>query len=394
MAKKILLLCSTIVLFSCYHPVPANISEIFSTWFINNDQASHKAIINSRITAKQLDSIVTEIRHKPTPTGAFSCKLYDPDGTESILGYATPKTIHKGTVYPLIVYLHGGIGTPLNNKGELAYDMFRFVADTVAMFLASPSASRAAPWWTEAGLNRILKTVRFMTLYYPIDPSRIFLAGVSDGAAGCYAAANCINGPFAGFIAVSGYGGILQQLGVRIYPSNMMQRPIYSVNGGLDHLYPQQVVQAFLNQLERNGVIIDQKFYPEQGHGFDYRENEKAAIAEIISTWKKPETANISWFPVDNLPNNTDNLLSWEACKEPATQITAWWAGDTLNVRPKGVCAFSMIAERKSLFLRSSDGKTERVKAMELNTVNYLMLMQHFCYPFVMGRNILYVEVN
>jgi len=115
-----------------------------------------------------------------------------------------------------------------------------------------------------------------MTLHYPINPDKVFLAGVSDGATGCYAVANTMCGPFAGFIAVSGFGGMLPQMGIQLFPSNIMQRPIYNVNAGKDRIYPIEEVRKFLDWLTNSGVAIERKEYPDELHGFDYRGKESA----------------------------------------------------------------------------------------------------------------------
>jgi dienelactone hydrolase len=186
-----------------------------------------------------------------------------------------------------MVYLHGGIGTQLNTKGEAAYLMLSPLSDSMPLFLASPSANRFSPWWSECGHERILQTVRYMTLNYPVDPDRIILAGVSDGATGCYAVANKTSTPFAGFIAISGFGGLLPQLGIKLDPSNLARRPIYNINADGDHLYPVDAVNQFLDWCDAQGLDIQRKIYAGEKHGFDYRDREFCTIAAIVRNWRK-----------------------------------------------------------------------------------------------------------
>ncbi len=286
------------------------------------------------------------------------------------------------------------------DKGEFAFEMFRFLADTIDLFLASPSANRAVPWWTHAGLNRILKTVRYMTLNFPIDPDRIFLAGVSDGATGCYAAANCICSPFAGFIAVSGFGGMLPRVGMELYPSNIMQRPIYNVNAGKDHLYPITVVQKFLDRLEEQGVYVKRKIYPDEEHGFEYREKEREALVGIINTWRKPSRDNISCIISEKVPNLSDNLLSWTVCtnsERSSINILCYWKHDTLIFRSQELCSFSMISNKKKdskLFFETKNGTVKVLKLQKPGAEQYLALMQHFCTPKVQDVGIASINLN
>ena len=276
--------------------------------------------------------------------------------------------------------------------------MFRFLADTIDIFLASPSGNRGAHWWSRKGLERILQTVRYMTLHFPIDPKRIFLAGVSDGGTGCYGAANAIQGPFAGFIAISGYGGLLTKLGIELHPINLMQRPIYNINAGKDRLYNPQAVQQFLDSLEKSGVLLKRKFYPDEEHGFEYREKEKETLAQIITSWCKSDRETISWIITDNVPNIADNLLTWKiCCNENGRYIGAYWQNDTLNVKSNGICSFTMISSKKTagkLYCKTGKGEVEPLQVTELNTQLHLDLMQHYCYPEIIEKALFQVEVE
>ena len=386
------------LLSSCQNPLPENIDSTFADWFINPGTEKKKLLLSYKLSGKVLDSLSTTIRSREIKTGKFSCTLFDQDGTEHRLGFATPGIIADNTLYPLIVYLHGGIGTKGNDKGESAYEMFRFLADTIDIFLASPSGNRTAPWWSRTGLERILRTVRYMTLHFPIDPNRIFLAGVSDGATSCYAAANAIPGPFAGFIAISGYGGMLNRLGIQLHPSNLMQRPIYNINAGKDRLYNPQAVKQFLDWLEQNGVFVKQKFYPDEEHGFEYREKETATLAEIINTWNRPHRETVAWTIVKEVSNYADNLLQWETCgNEKNHRITAYWQKDTLNVKTDGICSFTMISDRKvngKLFYKTSKQEAGPLEPVTLTTSLYLDLMQNMCYPGIAEKTLFQIIVK
>ncbi|MCU0610030.1 MAG: dienelactone hydrolase family protein [Chitinispirillaceae bacterium] len=239
------------------------------------------------------------------------CKewLTDTIGLPYLVGYKTPDHISPARL-PLVIYLHGGIGSERNDKGDSAFMMLIALADTFDLFLASPSANRYVPWWSPAGLGRILQTLRFMTLHYAIDPDRIFLAGVSDGATGCYAVANTIPGPFAGFFAVSGFGGMLPAMGMPLHAANLKRRPIYNVNAGKDRIYPVEQVQQFVAFLQDQGVPVISKIYPDEMHGFDYREKETGTLADFIRTWSRPhdESAALSDAVLPGMP---DNLITW-----------------------------------------------------------------------------------
>ncbi len=383
---------------SCKLSIPENIDDLFANWFVNPTTERKKNLTSLKLSGKKLDSLALVIQSRETRKGTCSLRLYDQNKSEYTLGFATPENFIKDSVYPLIVYLHGGTNTTLNTKGEKAYKMFLFIADTIDIFIASPSADRTAPWWSKAGLNRILQTIRYMTLHFPIDPDRIFLAGVSDGATGCYAAANTINEPFAGFIAVSGFGGMLQNLGMQLYPSNLMQRPIYNINAGHDRLYPIKIVVEFLNQLEKNGVYVKRKIYPDEEHGFDYKIKETATLVNIINTWRRPDRSNITWTIVPDLPNLADNLLTWKSCNnESEKRIIAYWQEDTLSTRIYGICDFLMISDKKysdKLFYKASERIIKPLRFQKIDTGRYLNLLQHLCVPKIGEKSIFRIAIK
>ncbi|MBN1981759.1 MAG: hypothetical protein JW795_09520, partial [Chitinivibrionales bacterium] len=263
-------------------------------------------------------------------------------------------------------------------------------ADTIALYLASPSATPRSAWWSSTGLSRIIATLRYMTLHYPIDPEKIFLAGVSDGATGCFAAANTINGPFAGFIAISGFGGMLPQLGMNLVPGNLRRRPFYCINAGNDQLYPIAVVRQFYQWLKDNGVTLIDTVYANQGHGFDYRRDERQKICRLIAAWRRPQTTTIEWTVIPQVPNIADNILWWhidDGTTAPFNQIKASWSRDTLYVQQQGIkqCAIIAASPLKNGQSFSMSVNGQRVTALQPQKMSVLTLLElfvHNCYPY------------
>ena len=328
-----------IILFCQSSYAPDLTPERFSRWFVDASQKTEDTIAALKIPMGVWDSLSAASKQSVVlPPGASTAILRDSSGLTYTLGWKTPSQIRQDTTYPLIIYLHGGIGSELSNKGEKAYEMLSPLADSFSLFLASPSGNRYAPWWSAAGLYRIMQTLRFMSLHYPINPDKVFLAGVSDGATGCFAAANTICGPFAGFMAVSGFGGMLPQMGMQLY-SNLTQRPIYNVNAGKDRIYPIAEVNKFLDWMVNQGVEIERKEYPDEMHGFDYREKEFGTLSSLIRKWSKPVgKKNISWTFSPDIPNCPDNIVSWKLLKgSPISQVGGFWQNDTLFVASQGI---------------------------------------------------------
>jgi hypothetical protein len=175
-----LLMC---VLLFCQNNHPAAVTaEQFQQWFVGTTDRPPERFF--QVTESEIDSFCRYFRCLSQPESGCVV-LSDTTGKPYSVGYRTPHTFRHDSTYPCIIYLHGGTGTSLTNKGELAYEMLDMLTDSMKLFLVSPSANREALWWSAAGLSRILQTLRYMTLHFPINPDKVFLVGVSDGATGC-----------------------------------------------------------------------------------------------------------------------------------------------------------------------------------------------------------------
>jgi acetyl esterase/lipase len=379
---------------NCLHKQVAPVTADDVLDYFVNPSAEKYAAMASR-TAADTARIATAIRaaRNTADTGTVRVRLTDSAGASYSLGYSTPPDMRRDTTYPLIIYLHGGTGTERNDKGDSAFLMLSALADSFKLFLASPSANRYARWWDPAGLSRILQTLRFMALRYPINPGKVFLAGVSDGATGCYAAANTIPAPLAGFIAVSGFGGMLSML----EPGNLKLRPIYNVNAGLDHIYPVESVKEFVNLLQEQGVAVTSKIYPEEKHGFDYRMKEMGTLANFVRTRSRPEAAGLSWTFVPGVPNLPDNLLSWTLSSDHAA-VKGFWRHDTLVVRAREVrsltAEFPNVPAGKKITCRIlSDEDKSRVRTLKPVKPRWpqdLQFMVKRCFPDKTGTSSFY----
>lgn len=199
------------------------------------------------------------------------------------IGFILPKK-ESDKPLPLIVYLHGGVGTSRTDKGDFADTMYSFIQDSFPVILASPSGNRAAPWWGQAGMARIFSTVTVMKQLFNIDTTKIFLAGVSDGATAIFAVASQDSYPFAGFIGASAYPLLFQnQLDI----SRFKETPFFMYISGKDRLYPTKPVIDFYDNMKRNGIDIDYKLYKDAEHGFDYKLNERGFIISLLKKWSR-----------------------------------------------------------------------------------------------------------
>ena len=398
---KHFLVASFLLLLFCQNQVtmPPHAAELYGRWFVSPSPALTDSLLSYKGFGEKQDSLAREAMDANRgPLGARTAVLLDTFNSSYTVGWKTPASVRYDTLYPLIVYLHGGTGTTLTTKGELAYDMLSSLADTFNLFLASPSANRDAPWWSPAGMSRVLQTVRLMTLCYPINPEKVFLAGVSDGATGSYCAANTICDPFAGFIAVSGYGGMLVSLGMNIYPQNIMQRPLLNINAGQDRIYPLSQVMQFLSWLEQNGVSVDHREYPDEKHGFDYRQKEYGNLAAVIRTWSRPPARNsISWVFTPGYPNLPPHCIGWEMQKDASkAELGAYWAQDTLRVTSTGLSSATFSFSDRSnagSFVSINGSASTSIAADKPDGRTILSLAQHQLFPRIRHQTIFKLKI-
>ena len=183
-----------------------------------------------------------------------------------------------------------------------------------------PTAWRDAPWWSRAqidNLDAILDTVKRT---YNVDENRVALAGVSDGATGLYYVAMRDTTPFASFLPLNGSMMVLanDQLAIdsELFPTNLLNKPFFLVNGGQDPLYPIRNVQPYVDHLRESGVTVEYHPRPEAGHN-------TAWWPEI----KEPFEAFVRSHPRDPLPAT----LTWEATDRDMPSRAHWLVIDRVR---------------------------------------------------------------
>jgi len=184
-----------------------------------------------------------------------------------------------------------------------------------------PSAWRDAPWWGRAQLENLDAILDAVKRTYNVDENRVVLSGVSDGATGLYYAAMRDTTPYASFLPLNGFLMVLanDQLAIdaELFPTNLLNKPFFIVNGGQDPLYPIRNVQPFVDHLRDSGVVVDYHPRPEAGHN-------TAWWPEM----KEPFEAFVREHPRDPLPAT----LTWETTDRDLPSRVHWLVID--RVRP------------------------------------------------------------
>lgn len=386
------------LLFSCSRKIPSDIEESLTDFFIYKNRESERRVASVLRDINELDSLLNLIKLK-SKTDSSNVILKDYKNRDFTLGFNPPKSFNNSKKYPLIIYLHGGIGTTRTDKGLEAWKMFQFLQKDINIFIASPSANRECPWWDPEGLNRILISLRYMTLNYPIDPDKIFLAGVSDGGTACYAAADQIGEVFAGFFAISGMGLALRNFGINLHPQNLMQRNIYNINAGKDRLYPLEYVQRFITSLEDAGVEIKTKYYKRELHGFDYKEKERNTLLKLISKWHRQKNQSTNHVFSANQAFYNHRVANISFLKDNSSEpfINMYMLNDTVNFRSAGISSADIFIEQKEnkkLFIKNFKGLKPLKKAQKSNLQKALVQLRNSYYPGDYNKNIYHITME
>ncbi|PKL46853.1 MAG: phospholipase [Planctomycetes bacterium HGW-Planctomycetes-1] len=173
--------------------------------------------------------------------------LYLPDGYDK-----------KGQSWPLIVFLHGagereddlekvkmqGIPKMLEKKAD-----FPFV-------VVSPQCLENA-WWT--GYAETLKAlIDRIKAKYNIDPSRVYLTGISMGGFGTWYLAARYPQDFAAIAPICGGGELL-------FVKNL-KMPIWVFHGAKDDVVPLRRSQEMVDAVKAAGGDVKFTIYPELKH--------------------------------------------------------------------------------------------------------------------------------
>ncbi len=246
-----------------------------------------------------------------TALGAFACIVDVPQSYD-----ATKK-------YQVRVQLHGGVMTRVTGEPRAAGGIGTLAG--AEQIYVIPFAWRDAPWWSatqEENLRAILDTVKRT---YNVDENRIVLAGVSDGATAAYYFAMRDTTPFAGFLALNGNIMVLAngQLSVgELFPANLLNKPLFVVNGGLDPLYPAAAVGPYVEHLQKSGVQVTYVVQPNGAHN---------------TQWWPSVRDSFESFVRDHPRNPHPDRITWETERADAHNRAHWLVVDALRAPTFGV---------------------------------------------------------
>ena len=220
--------------------------------------------------------------------------------------------------WPLRVQLHGGVGRELQDAPQP--QSTRIPGES--QIYIEPRAYGEAAWWHTSQVDNILGLLDTVKRTYNVDEARTYVTGISDGGTGVYFLAMREPNPWSACLPLNGHPLVLSNRDARIegnlYLGNLVNCPLYIVNGDRDPLYPADSVAPIVDVMRRAGVspIFRVK-----------------ANARHDTRWWPEERASYEAFVHDHPRSAHPDRLSWETDRTSRFNRLRWLIIDTLGVR-------------------------------------------------------------
>jgi poly(3-hydroxybutyrate) depolymerase len=233
--------------------------------------------------------------------------------------------------YQVRFQLHGGISNSRENAEQRGRNGIGRLAGAEQIYVL-PASWNEAPWWTSAQVENLRAILDTVKRTYNVDENHVVVSGVSDGGTGAYYVAMRDPTPYASFLPLNGFIGVLNNDDLHIegdlFPGNLRNTPLFVVNGGRDPLYPIAGVEPYLEHLARGQVRITYRPRPEAGHDTSWWPSVKDDFETFVRdharepypdrlTWETTDTrqsGRVHWLVIDSIggsagdPNLVDDL--------------------------------------------------------------------------------------
>lgn len=202
----------------------------------------------------------------------------------------------------LRVQLHGGVGRPSPNIQQPGRQPGRGgnrIAGEKQIYL-QPSAWSAEQWWDDSQIDNVLKAVDTLKRKYNIDESLIYLTGISDGGTGTYYMALTEPNPWSSYLPLNGSLAVLRNPDTgadsEMYGNNLVNAPLYIVNGENDPLYPVAQVEPHIAWLKKMGVNLVFRPQPGAEHNTNWWPTERAPYEAFVHAHPRvAHPVNLTW---------------------------------------------------------------------------------------------------
>lgn len=179
--------------------------------------------------------------------------------------------------YPLVLFLHGAGERGSDNKAQLTWGVWRFVADSVQQNHPSIVIAPQAPedeYWGEAEwrtkstklmkepakpLALAMELLEEIQQTYAIDSDRLYVTGLSMGGFGTWNLITRYPDTFAAAVPVCGGGDVTKA-------HRVAHLPIWNFHGAMDDVVPPQLSRDMITAIRYAGGSPGYSEYPDIGH--------------------------------------------------------------------------------------------------------------------------------
>jgi hypothetical protein len=210
-----------------------------------------------------------------------------------------PETYDPSHRYQVRFQLHGGISNSRENAERRGRNGIGRLAGTEQIYVL-PASWNEAPWWSTTQLENLREILDAVKRTYNVDENHVVVSGVSDGGSGAYYVAMLDTTPYASFLPLNGFLGVLSnerlQIEGDLFPGNLRNKPLFVVNGGQDPLYPIAEVEPYLQHLANGHVEITYEPQVQAGHDTSWWPSVKDAYESFVRDHpRQPYPDRLTW---------------------------------------------------------------------------------------------------
>lgn len=299
---------------------------------------------------RRLDEIRSSAAY-PTdvPRGTVK-KSLNLEGFESTFHYTVvvPDTYDPGQAMDLHIYLHGGVGISSNRISTRKINRLKRlrVENAISVY---PSAWSSAKWWYESQTKNIVGIIHAIKENYNVNKNRVFLHGLSDGAAGVYYFASHLPTPFAGFVALVGSPHVLRpkhNVFGTTFAGNLINKPIFAINTEDDHLFPARSVEKLFEAVNSGGGNITFYAMPGDHFGMPWLSKRKNEYGRFIAENTRDPYPDTLFWQVDE--QSEFHRIHWLVVHEARggdteSAVVAEKNGNAVYLSSKNVSAVTLL---------------------------------------------------
>jgi PDZ domain-containing protein len=301
-------------------PAPTSVDAAFANFF-RAHTPPEVAAASDRIVASGVGFEETfrrlrlgRVYSPDVPRGVVQAS-YRSDSGEYFYTLDVPDSYDPTRKYQVRVQLHGGVGRVLDNTPPRSGSNGR-LAGTEQIYVM-PYAWRDAPWWSGRQTENLRAILDLVKRGYNIDENRVVLSGVSDGGTGAYYTAMRETTPFASFLPLNGFIMVLRNETTEadgdLFPNNLVNKPMFVVNGGRDPVYPTSLVDPYVDHLKKGGVDLVYRPQPDAAHDTSWWPDIKESFEQFVAdhprrplpdalTWESGHVpSRAHWLVIDRL---------------------------------------------------------------------------------------------